>query len=167
MTNLNRVRAVFGGFPGAPGVSTFYCLDPESFLPNLRLFLQNFAGILPAGVTIDIEPLGDQIVDTTGVLVGTWTAAVPAAIIGSGSGSYAAPAGICVNWITSQIYDGHRLRGRTFMVPLVAAAYEGDGTIGATLLANLRTNAQDFVSSVTANMVVWHRPIPIGKQRCC
>lgn len=162
MANVNRVRAAFEGFPGGPGVSTFYCLNPEAFLPVLRGWLQDFAGYLPLTVGVQVEATGDIIDSISGVLTGTWNAALPERVNGAATGSYAAPAGVCVNWLTGTVLDGHRLRGRTFMVPLGGSTFDGDGTLNAVALAGIRLSSSNFVTAAAANLVVWHRPILAG-----
>lgn len=162
MAVINRVRASFTGFPGSPGVSTFYCLNPEAFLPLLRAFLQDFAAQIPQNVLVQVEGTGDIIDSTSGVLTGTWSAAPPTVVSGAAAGAYAAPAGICVNWVTGTVLDGHRLRGRTFMVPLGASAFDSDGSLNAVALSQFRLSAATFVTNAAADFVVWHRPRPAG-----
>lgn len=162
MANVNRVRAAFSGFNGGPGVSTFYCLDPSAFLPLLHDFLSNFTGSLPGTVVITIEGSGDIIDSTSGLLTGTWTAAAPAPILGVAAGAYAAPAGVVVNWLTGTVLDGHRLRGRTFIVPLSGSAFDGDGSILTALLGGIRAAADSFIVAAANNFVIWHRPRPAG-----
>lgn len=163
MANINRVRIGLSNWPGGPGVSTVYCLDPEAFLPLLRAWLQNSAGFFPEDVLVQVEGVGDVIDSTTGELTGTWTAAVPDAVTGAHTGVYASPTGVCVNWLTAGVLNGHRLRGRTFLVPFGSSTFDLTGSIDATVLAALRESAASFVTAAAANFVIWHRPIPSGE----
>lgn len=160
MAAISRVRAQFTGFAGAPGVSTFYCLDPVGFVPLLRAYLQNSAGRIPANVDIQVQNSGDVIDSVSGVLGATWTVAPVLPIYGAGTGVWASPVGSVVNWLTGSVVDGRRLRGKTFMVPLVASVFDLTGSLNATVLATMRTEAADFVVAAANNFVVWHRPRP-------
>src|SRR5665811_735556 len=124
MTNINRMRATWTGFTGGPGVSTFYGLVSGASLPDLRAFFLAIAPMLPSTVTIQVEDYGDVIEDTTGALVGSWTDSPVLPVVGSDPTQYPAPAGCVVNWLTSTVLDGHRARGRTFIVPLGGAQYQ-------------------------------------------
>jgi hypothetical protein len=77
-------------------------------------------------------------------------------VTGSGAANYAAGCGAYVNWLTSGIANGRRVKGRTFMAPLINSAYDG----GTILNANLTTLQTAATALVTAgNTVVWHRPV--------
>lgn len=162
MPNINRVRVAFSGFNGGPGVSTFYCLDPAAFLPQLRNWLTNFTVLLPATVTLNIESSGDIIDSVSGNLTGTWTAAAPVPVLGTVTGAYAAPVGMVVNWLTGTVLDGHRLRGRTFMVPLSSGTFENNGSLETGILGGIRAASESLVVAVANNFVIWHRPRPAG-----
>lgn len=163
MAVINRVRAALTGFPGGPGVSTFYCLNPNTFLPLLRDMYFNNSVTMPFGVTVTIENTGDVIDSTTGVLTNTWTAAPVVFVQGQGGAGYSAPSGACVTWTTGTILDGTRLRGRTFLVPLTGDSYQSDGSLDPVTLTRLRDNAASLVNAAAANFVVYHRPIAAGK----
>ena len=129
----------------------------------VRAFWNTLSQMIPLGVKIDVDPVVAQLDEATGqqndeFVVGT----PPAQVVGGGTADRAAPAGLCVNWKTSTFVSGRRLRGRTFVVPLMSGAYESDGTIKATYL----TAARDAAAALLANgatstsvFVVWHRPI--------
>lgn len=159
MTALSRVRVGWSGFPGGPGVSTFYCLDPATFLPELHSFFFAVRGSIPTTITIKIEDQGDVIESTDGRLTGTWLAETTSAIDCAGDGVYAAPVGACVTWNTDTVANGHRLRGRTFLVPLVGAAFQLDGTINETNLPVFEAAALQLVTATQANFLVWSRPV--------
>lgn len=159
MTTLSRVRAVWSGIPTGPGVSTFYCLNPSAFLGPLRAFLQNFSGFIPSGVSIQVEGVGDTIEDTTGDLNGSWVFTAPDVVVGASPGAYAAPVGIVVDWLTNTILDAHRVRGRTFMVPLSSNTFQDDGTILEVNRTALAASATTFVEDAGLNFAVWHRPL--------
>jgi len=158
MTDLYRTRAIWSGFPGGPGVSTFYGLGSGLLVPNIRALMLAVSGILPTDVTIQVENTGDILDDATGALTGSWTSSPVLSVHGLQAGAYAAPSGVCMDWLTTTIADGHRLKGRTFFVPCSSVAYQNDGSIDPTQLATLITQAATFMAAASGDLVVWHRP---------
>ena len=159
MTAMQRQRVVWTGFKGAPGLTTFYFNDAAASQGAVHNFWSAMAVLLPSVVTISIEPGGDVIEDTTGALTGVWAGSLQAPIVGGAVGGvYSAPAGLLVRWETLVIRSGSRLRGRTFVVPVVTGAYQSDGTLEPASLAAAQLAASDFVGAVTPNMLVWQRP---------
>jgi hypothetical protein len=62
-----------------------------------------------------------------------------------------------VRWQTSGIVNGRRVKGRTFLVPLINTTY-GSGVIGAGTVSAIQSAADTFVASAGADMRIWHRP---------
>lgn len=158
MTAIQRCRVVWTGFNGSPGVSTFYGLDGVTLAPLIGQFFNGIKAIFPTGLQITVEQGGDTIEDTTGVLLGAWGTGGGAGFPGSGAGGYSAPAGEMVRWSTGIVLDGHRVRGRTFLVPIIASAYDTDGTITAAAVTELQLKSGDLVTGATGNLLIWHRP---------
>jgi hypothetical protein len=158
MSNIHRLRVALTGFPGAPGVATFYALSGSDLVAPLHDLWLSLAQFMPADVAIDVQATGDVIEDTTGELVGTWSGTGEAIIPGVATGVYAAPVGVCLTWITAAIVDSHHLKGRTFVVPTVGIMFDTDGTVSTENLSYLRTAVNDFVAATGGNQVVWHRP---------
>lgn len=157
MAPLNRVRAVWSGFPGGPGVSTFYTVDPLIFLPAIRALYQAFVNNLPADVNVSFDSTGDVIESTSGLITGSWTAPAVAAIQGMSSGTYSAPTGFQIAWATSAITSGRRIRGRTFFVPAGGAIFTNGGQVAAATRATMDAAILTFLASVTTNMVIYQR----------
>jgi len=157
MTNLYRVRSIWSGFPGGPGVSTMFFLDMATAIDAVHTFWAALAPRLPEDVHIQVQNFGDVISDTTGELVDSWTADTVAVVVGSNTDGYAAPAGACVNWHTDTVVNGKRLRGRTFLVPIGPNAFQTDGSLGPTPIANIQSYADALVASESSSFVVWHR----------
>jgi len=158
MTDLYRIRAAWTGFPGAPGVSTFYGLTSGTSLSDLRAFFLAIATQLPADVTVQVENTGDVIEDTTGALTGAWSDAPVLPVTGSAPPPYAAPTGVMLKWATTTIVDGHRLKGRTFLVPSAGGVFDIDGSINSASMAVLNGAATVLGAAVLGNIVIWHRP---------
>lgn len=155
MVTLNRVRVSWSGWIGAPGVSTHYFAGNPP-LAALRTLWSVFAQAIAPGITVTIENTGQTIDVATGKAVGTWAGATQTPITSAATGSYAAPAGAMVQWKTGAFFDGREVRGKTFIVPIPVAAYDSDGTIGASTLSTLNTGINTFLAG-TPGMSVWSR----------
>jgi hypothetical protein len=113
---------------------------------------------IPAAININFP--GEMTLHTDdGVLIGTEVVSpAPAIVDCAGSSVYAAPTGARISWETSSIVAGRRVRGKTFLVPLVATVYEADGTLAAAFRTNLQTAANNMLAALTTagqNLVVW------------
>lgn len=158
MTTLFRQRTLLTGFQGGPGVATMYFLDVSTAVESVSRLWGEIAGFMPVGVTVTPERVGDTIEDTTGALVGSWVGGVVTPHAGVAAGSYAAPVGAVITWLTSTILDRKRLRGRTFAVPLAAGAFEANGTLSTATVTTLKAAGDQFIVEQGASAVVWHRP---------
>ena len=158
MANINRVRIALTGFIGGPGVMTFYCLTPATFVTALRAFCQGMSNFFPNSVTMTVEASGDVLDSTTGVITGTWVAASQLPVVGQLTGKYAAPVGMLVIWTTDSVFDGHRLRGKSFIVPAGSTVFEANGAVTASNASLLTTASQALLAAAPADMVIWHRP---------
>lgn len=158
MAIINRVRVTLTGFQGGPGMSTFYCLDPATFLPLLRVFYDTIKDDFPSVVTINFPSSGDILDSVSGQLTGTWVATAPALVQGVYTGAYSAPTGAVVNWATGSIINGHRVVGRTFLVPMGGTVFENDGTINPAARNGMAAAAAALIASASSNFVIWSRP---------
>lgn len=159
MANLDRIRVSWTGFPGSPGVSTFYSTDAPYTMGALYALYANMAAFLPIDVTISFPTTGDIIDPLNGSLTGTWAGPTEADVVGTGTGPYAAPTGIMIRWDTGSILDGHRLQGRTYLVPAVGGIFDGDGSIATGPLGTARGFVAAFLTADSGRLVVWHRPV--------
>lgn len=156
---MYRYRVTWSGFPGAPGVSTFYEeTGGAATLPaKLRTFFEACKAYLPSNVTISYPGSGDLIEESSGALSGDWSiGTTPANTVGTLGQVYAAPVGIVVNWRTGGIVNGHRVRGRTFLVPVQQDT--ATGVPNPTAIAAIQSAAAALVTSAPT-MVVWARPV--------
>lgn len=158
MTSINRVRVVWSGFLGSPGVSTFYCTDVTSFRPALATWLGHMGAYMPNMVDMQIAADGDVILDTDGSIVAGWADSAIGSIPGVGSPDYSAPVGFQARWLTDTVVDGHRLRGRTYLVPMTGSIIDAYGGLNPTVTTALQGFSDDFVGDVADNMLIWHRP---------
>jgi hypothetical protein len=158
MTTLNRVKTTWSGLAGGAGVSTFYSLDGVSMAAGLVTFWNGIKAALPIGLHLIVESAGDSIDAATGALVGSWGSGSGTGVDGTGTGAYSLPSGMLVKWTTGVVLDGSRVVGKTFIVPIVAAAYDANGTIADANITELTTKAAALVTATSPDFVVWHRP---------
>lgn len=155
---VNRVRVELSGFAGAPGVATFYSTDVTSLRAALVDLWGGLGPIMPNTFTAQIESVGDVINSATGAIEGTWTGDVLSASGSGGGPDYAGPVGATISWLTADVADGSRIRGRTFVVPLPTSAYDGSGTLLESTRTVIQTVATAFVAAAAPGFVIWHRP---------
>lgn len=162
MAGLNRVSVAWQGWPGAPGVTQFYldAVAQQSSIDAIRTFFNSLTSLLPSGLTITVPSSGDIVEDTNGQLAGNWSVGTtPVVVTGIGSGVYAGNAGAVVHWLTNTVALKRRLRGRTFIVPLIGSSYDSGGSLSTAAQTTLQNAASAMVASMAGNMVVWHRPV--------
>ena len=161
MTDMARVRVAWQNWPGAPGLSTFYLNNPptQAQIDGIRSFFNALITLLPTGLTITVPPSGDTLDDASGRINGAWSVATPPTLVtATGAGNYAGNAGMIVHWNTSSIVLGRRIKGSTFLVPMVSTAFSTDGSPGAATLTTVGTAAAGLLTTLGANLRVWHRP---------
>lgn len=158
MAQMHRVRTGMTGKPGSPGVATMYFYNLNTALASVRAFWVAVAPIMPTGLSLQVESVGDIIDDATGDLVGAFSKPAVAPVVATGAGVYAAPVGAVINWHTETIADSHRVRGKTFIVPLHGEAFDIDGSLAATTVGYLAAAAQALQFEQSLDFVVWHRP---------
>jgi len=126
-----------------------------------RAFLFSATGAananLPTGITISFSAGVDVLEPATGILIQTVPVTAPSSVTGSGSGAYAAPTGACVSWVTSGIVNGHRVKGRTFLVPMAQSAFQSDGTLATAAISAIDSAAQTLIAAAP-EFVIYHRP---------
>lgn len=159
MANISRVRVSLDGFPGGPGVSTFYCNagDEASFRTQLGTFYGHLAGQMPGGMSYTVENAGEVIDEASGQAVNAWS--VGSAITQTSSSpatAYAQGVGASVIWTTNAYHNGRRVRGRTFIVPILSTMFESNGTLESGYLGSLQAWATTLATS--GLMRVYSRP---------
>lgn len=146
-----RVVTNWSGFAGAPGYTgmnfggTLDTLGAQAAAQKQADFFNAIKAYLPTDVSLSWDGVA-QTFDGTGQLIGEVTYTPPASFSGTGTGSYSAPSGAVVNWITNAFLKGRRVRGRSYLVPLVQQAYQNDGTLSVAFLAAVRPAAEALVA---------------------
>lgn len=165
MASVMRHTAVWSGTIGLPGYSNFYhsVSDPVSTSAqeasdSIRTYFAALSGYIPGEVSVLVDPAYQIYDDATGNLVAEGTVAVPAAnVVGSNGGTFSSQVGVLVEWLTGVYIAGHRVRGRTYLVPLAGFA-ELDGTLNDAIRTTIQ-NASVWIVDASENFVVWHRPV--------
>lgn len=169
---MYKVVARWAYGAGSPGVSNFYfdttgtvtSVNVANAQARVKAFFGAFTLCLPSAVTISYDQ-DSQVIDVaTGNIINVLTAATAQSnTVGAAAANFSAVSGACVSWRTGVFLGGHSVRGRTFLVPLGTAAYDTDGSILASRLAELRTAATDLAVRgafpLAESLAVWHRPI--------
>ena len=158
---MKRYRVTWSGSPVVgPSISTFY-ESPESGVGGadaLETFFAAIADRIALNVQIVVPSSGDLIESTTGDLVGTWSdPGTGGTVSTTGNSGFTQGVGARIVWNTNGIFNGRRVRGSTFIVPLGADAYEGAGAITATMINDMQAAADALVAN-TAPFGTWSRP---------
>lgn len=166
--HLHRVVVEWSG-PSVVGravnVLHFAGDNPLNSVAAILSAYANLDAILPGGVSIRVPGSGDTIDDTTGALTGVWSATGSGTTSSSGAGNAGGGVGACISWTTGGIVTGasgraHKLRGRTFLVPLAAQYLGNDGHWTTNAMAQLTACASGLQAA--GPLAVWHRPTTKG-----
>lgn len=164
MGTIMRVRATSTGYTGGPGVSTFHfgvaVGDPNDAAAVLacQRVIDAFtagAGLFPGGWSVSVSAQVDTIDEATGALVGTLNG-TSGGTAGNGSDSTVGPSpvGLEAVWLTAGVAGTHRVKGRTYLVPVNGGANGGDGTPSALAISRAMSFA-DAMNSPGANDCVF------------
>lgn len=165
MATIGRIRVRWEGFFGAPGVSTFYCLSPATFRPGLVTFFNSIGETIPTAASTVVESSGDLVDDTTGLITGAWADGAEVTKVGTVAGQYAGPVGAVINWQTTRVIVGRRLRGKTFIVPLGGGSYDTNGTLFTATRTAITDAAAALIAAAPGQMVVLHKATPTTPTR--
>jgi hypothetical protein len=158
VAEIRRVKVRWEGFPGGPGLGTHYLSETTVAYPALVNFYSVIKSRILINTTLHIESGGDIIDDSNGELTGTWGTPSDNPIVGTGTGDYAGPVGMMINWSTGVIRDGHRLRGKTFLVPCSPLVFDGNGGVDVVDRTSINTQITNALTSMAGGLVIWHRP---------
>lgn len=176
MAQMRVFKVLWSGGPGGPGITRF-CMSGEggsngAASTALQNFFQAVMPAVPSTYRVACDAAPDFLEATTGELVATGVPSTAAwTRQGGGTTNYAQGVGARVVWDTPEINHGRRVRGSTFIVPIIAANYDVDGTLLTGFKGVLDTAATTLISALGAaqmDLVVWTRPNPTlgrpGKQ---
>lgn len=162
---LGEYRVIWSTPGGGTGYSVLHFADgvssdanAQSIANAVRGFFDSIKGLFPNEVTwsFDSEYLE---LNVDGTLEGVFAVTPPAALAGTGAGTYNRAAGVRLDWGTGQIVAGRRLVGRTYLVPADAGAFDSNGLVTSANSAALigAANALRTAVSGIAQLAVWSR----------
>lgn len=170
MGRIIRVKINWTGFVGSPGYTNLHFeptneADPwsqpmvDAAVAKVQAWLVAQRPYLPAVVTTGIDPQIAELDEQSGRIEAFWTVVPAASAPGTFNGNYSAASGYCISWSTGGVWNGRRIRGRTFVVPLGSNALATDGTIDTGALVDFRARAVTLTSpDNNTRLVVWRRP---------
>lgn len=159
---FTQVRFILSGLPSGLGYTTFRwdgelnATDASTAAANARTLLNAFVAAIPSGSTYTSDSSATTHQDTGVLISDVPLTTVPGPITNTGAGSYAGGAGFSITWQTAAVVVGKRVRGRTYIAPVVASIYDTGGTLATTQLNAYRTAATTFANSIP-RPVVWSR----------
>lgn len=156
--SISRVEVLWNLGVGGTGLTVMYGQDGHLLAGDLHTFFEAIKTRIPAGVVLSCSDTGDVIDEATGELQGPWGSGGAWTVTGTGSGTWAAGVGASIDWRTSGIHGGRRVRGRTYLVPLNGFCYSSNGTLDTPALTDLQTATTALVAAHTGNLVIWSRP---------
>lgn len=164
MAEIGRIVTQLTGFTGAPGYSVHHFFgDPysnataQSNVEAVQDYWDGVAAWMPASWRFSVQPDVAVLDEVTGALIRVEGTVPPAQTAFGSASEYAGGVGAVSSWLTDGVHLTKRLRGRTFITPLVGGAYDSTGTIATTVLTALRTATTNLAA--VANFGVWGRPV--------
>jgi len=160
MTTLSRLRVeLSGGAVTGPGVATFYTDASAGLLQSsVKTFWNAVRSAMPNNLSILIPAAGEELNAETGAVVGAWSGGVAQNYSGSGGALYAQGVGARVVWNTAGSTGRRRVRGATYLVPLVNTMYSANGTIDDGIVITFQNAGSALVTDMGTSLIVWHRP---------
>lgn len=156
---MRRCKVEWQGLGGLPGLSTFYFGVASPNVSVLTTFFTTLRPLFPSGLTWNIPQSGDELDDATGALTGGWLGSGGGSVTANGGNTpYAAGVGAAVQWNTGVINNRRRIRGRTFLAPLLASKFDASGTIDSAALTTLQVACSTLAAGGVA-FGIWHRPV--------
>lgn len=162
MTDLNEIIVDWTSENSQPGLSVMYCKASGPVAAQrsyIHVMYDTVKARLDSLTTWTIRTTGKVIDDSTGTLVGFWDEPTAKAGAGTLSGSPVANAAqMLLRWRTTSIVNGRLLQGRTYVPGLSSTSTDG-GQVSAATIAAMQTAQAAFLSSMSGDFVVWHRPV--------
>jgi hypothetical protein len=168
--HVYRVRSASSGWPGAPGLNTFYFNPPagdedgslseaQLLADRVRAFWIATAGLFPLAWTVLVDPTVDLINTDNGDLLASFAVTPPAVVAGTTALTFGPQVTmLCARYLTADIIDSRHVAGKGFFGPL-CDVMDADGTPQASQLTILGSALDDLLSDGDTHgiMAVWSR----------
>ena len=160
---MDQLRVSLTGAPiTGPAVSTYYA-EHGTFGVRDAIFgmWDDWKAVMPPGITITVPNTGWVMDEATGAITGTWGSGGDDVLNSSAaSGAFPQGSGGLVRWQTSTVHAGRLVRGRTFVVPLAAGAYNAQGGMNPSNTGFWASSISDMLTAAGGHFVIWSRPRP-------
>lgn len=149
-----------------PAVSVFHFANTDDTSPlavvtALRAAFNAISAYIPNEVMVQFPAEYTVLDNLTGQAIDFRSIVPPAPVVGSSSGTWAAGSGARLVWATDSVGNGRRVRGTTYLVPLVATTFDTNGVVAPaaqTAIAGAFSTFLAAASSGSITMGVFHRP---------
>jgi hypothetical protein len=172
MTDIYVASVDWTGTYGHMGISRFAFVTSDGSVPTntqrdgvlaaLDAMIQGGAGSLPADVSWSVNPIIEAFDGVTGAITGELAAATALSPgFGTNTSSYANGVGLLIKWKSAGMFDGRRIQGRTFIVPLAGQQFDADGSVDRGVAIAWQAHANTYIAAMAALSVtplVWGRP---------
>ena len=153
-------RVVWTGTPVVgSGISLFHfgSATPTGVTLALKDFFTTLKATCPSGITWTIDSAYTLLDETNGDIVDAGTDGTTQTVTSGGTGTnFANGVGYRIVWNTGGIFHNRRVKGSTFIVPLVADYLEGASNISSVAQTAAGSAAATLIAS-GHEMVVWSR----------
>lgn len=165
MAVIVKVQALWSGFQGAPGYTNWFGLSDgdsaaaaQALANRMRTFLNVFAAFIPTGATVKVQRTYQVLESVSGHVTAEASLGTdPAVVTGGSAVAYNGAGGAVVSWNTGAYNAaGHKVRGRTYLVPL-SNCYDAQGTLAQTFQDATQAAATAAVGGL-GNLIVYSRP---------
>lgn len=157
---LRKVPVVWQTGPGGTGVNNFYTLDTVDATVEILAFFSAIKAQFSDSISWTVPNAGDTIDQNSGKIIGAWTGGTAGTWAGTAHSPYAAGTGAFIRWQTGGIRDGRRVRGRTFLCPILAGGFQDDGTLLGTYVTSFQGAATTLAA--TGKLQIYCRPTAKG-----
>jgi len=149
MSQIDRLRSIYTGESGLPGVTTMYFdpaegLNPQDLADRVKDFWQSIATSLTDDLTIQVDSQVDSIDSTTGEVTSSTGVTPPDPVVGSNSGDpLPLSTQLLVQLRTGVYFTGRELRGRYF-IPGWCESENVAGKPTSSVISFVQSAAQDL-----------------------
>jgi len=175
MTDIYVAKVDWTGNYGHTGISRFAFVSSDGGVPTdtqrdgvltaINTFLNANSGGIPTDVGWVMDPLVESYDGVLGTLTGELaTAGGIAPGVGTNGSSYSNGVGLTVKWKTGGTFNGRRIQGRTFIVPLAGQQFSTTGHVQAGVAQSWQDAGNAYLAAMPAlgvTPLVWGRPTDV------
>lgn len=162
MPNIARVQVSWNGTPVVGGgLSTFYFNEAATgFVADVVTFFDAIKGVFPQLLSWTIPGNGDLLDVASGQLTGTWAETGGSTVNCTGVGDYPQGVGARVRWATNGITNGRRVRGSTYLAPLLNGQFQGSNGLAEAARSLFANSGNVLVAAQSGDFLIYTQPKP-------